>query len=75
MRIVDLEPGRHIVGQRHALELRLRLGHCQHHDEAVVLLGVADIGLLAVERVEAALEREAMLGRRAQAWSARRSPR
>ena len=37
-RIVDLEPRRHIVGQRHARELRLRLGHRQQHDEAVVLL-------------------------------------
>src|SRR5262245_13154572 len=49
-RIVDLEAGRQVVGQDQAGELRLRLGDLQHHDEALVLLHLGDLGLLAVER-------------------------
>ena len=58
-RIVDLKPGRQIVGDDDAAELRLRLGHLQHHDEALVLLGLAWIDRFAVERVIAALDLEA----------------
>ena len=61
-RIVDLEAGRQIVGDDHAAELRLRLGHLQHHHEALVLLGLGGIGRLAVERVITALDLEAVLG-------------
>ena len=64
MRIVDLEPRRHVVDERDARELRLRLGHREHHDEAVVLLGVARVGVGPIERMEAALDGEAMLGGR-----------
>ena len=49
-RIVDLEARRQIVGDDDPAELRLRLGHPQHHDEAVVLLRAAGIDRLAVER-------------------------
>ena len=62
-RIVDLEAGRQVVGNDHAAELRLRLGHLQHHDKALVLLGLARVGRFAVKRVVTALDLEAAFGR------------
>ena len=44
-------------------ELGLRLGHLEHHCEALVLLGLGGIGGLAGERVVFALDLEALLGR------------
>ena len=58
-RIVDLESGRQVVGNDDAAELRLRLGHLQHHDEALVLPCFARVGRFAGERVVAALDLEA----------------
>ena len=60
LRIVDLEACRHEVGERHPGEGRLRLGDLQHHDETLVLLGLCRVGIGAVKRMEAALQREAL---------------
>ncbi len=45
------KPGRQIVGDDDAAVLRLRLGHFQHDDEALVLRGLGRIGRFAVQRV------------------------
>ena len=62
MRVIDLEAGRQIVGERHAAELRLRLGDFQHHHQARVLLDLAGIDRIAGERVGLALDLEALFG-------------
>ena len=59
-RIVDLEAGRQQVGDQHARGPVVRLGDLQHDDEALVLRDLGDVGLLTVERVVGALDREAV---------------
>ena len=63
MRIVDFKPGRQIVGDDDAAELRLGFRHPQHHDHAAVLLHLFGVERIAVERVGLALDLEALFRR------------
>ena len=49
VRIVDLEPRRQPVDQEHAGVARLRLGHFQHGDEAIVLAHLLRLNTLELE--------------------------
>ena len=70
-RVVDLEASGHVIRERDARELGLRLDHGQQDDEPVVLLRLADISLAPVEGMKAPGEREAVLG--GGLWRRRRS--